>query len=198
MNTPSVTDSLEARWFVAGPLAPDLRAWFDALGPPVPPEARTDRYLVPAESDSLGLKIREGTVQAKQRTGLLGLRTLAPGVRATAESWRKWTLGTAVFTPVDGWVDVHKTRRQRTLVLVGRGRAARGRGPTGGRCALELSEVEIGGQVWHSVCLEASGASASVRWAALRGAARRWLPSAPPLPAAALMGYPEWLRRHAD
>lgn len=183
-----VIDSLEARWFVPGPLAPEASDWFERLGSEIAPEARTDRYLIPTESDDLGLKVREGTVQAKQRIGAIGVRPLAPEATGRIEAWRKWTLGRAEHSPEAGWADVAKVRRQRALVLLARG----------ARCALELSEVYVGDSRWWSVCLEASGESPHARWMALRAASRRWLPSAPPLPAEASMGYPAWLRRVAE
>lgn len=183
----SVADSLEARWFMPGPLPPEAAAWFESLGPSVTPEARTDRYLVPVRSEELGLKVREGAVQAKQRTAALGLRPLAPGAVGRVEAWRKWTLGTSEQTPEAGWIDVAKVRRQRTLVLV----------PGAARCALEVSEIEAGGEAWWSVCLEASGARGGGRWRALRAAARRWLGSGPALAAEASEGYPAWLLRVA-
>ena len=180
-----VTDSLEVRWFVRGPLAPEAEAWFASLGPDVADETRTDRYLVPTESDDLGLKIREGTVQAKQRVGAFGMRPLAPGACGGVEAWRKWTLGSAGTVPGEGWIDVVKSRRQRPVVLLGRH----------ARCALELSELDARGEAWWSVCLEASGASPRARWMALRESARLWLRAAPSLNEEHAMGYPAWLRR---
>ncbi len=167
-----------------GPLAPEAEAWFASLGPEVPEETRTDRYLIPTESADLGLKIREGTIQAKQRIATGGARPLAPEARGAVEAWRKWTLGAADVVPENGWVDVIKSRRQKPAVLLARG----------ARCALELSELEIGGAKWWSVCLEASGESPRARWMVLRESARRWLRAAPALPAECSMGYPEWLR----
>ena len=179
--------SLEVRWFLPGPVPPAARAWFEGLGDHVEPESRTDRYLVPTESEDLGLKVREGRVEAKQRTGRLEASTWG---RATArpEAWRKWTLGLATEEWLaEGWCDVAKTRVQR---WVRDGEAA---------CALELADVEVGGEAWWSVCLEASGGDATSHARVLDAAARRWLgrPDAPALGADAALGYPAWLRRGA-
>ena len=175
--------TLEVRWFMRGPIPREAENWFSSLGPPAEPESRTDRYLIPLESEDLGLKFREGLVQAKQRTRTLG--TLGMGARASGrvEAWRKWDLGDSGEPPSPGWVDVAKTRRQR---------AARGLG-TGARCVLELAEVEVRGEAWWSICLEAWGPTEAARWRCLRAGARRWLGSAPALPAEASMGYPAWL-----
>jgi hypothetical protein len=177
---------LEVRWFVRGPLAPEAQAWFAALGPLPPEEARTDRYLIPTEGGALGLKVREGAVEVKQRTGSVSRVGLAAGQEGRVEAWRKWRLGPPGGRPALGWVDVAKRRRQRRLVAAGRS-----------RCALELAEVVANGEAWWSVGLEASGGEIADRWRVFRAASRRWLPGAPPLARHASMGYPRWLREAA-
>lgn len=172
----------ETRWFQRGPTPDPVTAWFDALGPPVESSARTDRYLTPA-SAALGVKVREGRVEAKRRDGTAGrLAVLAAG--GTVEAWTKWSFALAEDdAPEAGWVAVAKTRRQRE------------HSAGGGTCRLELSEVEVAGKTWWSVCLEADGRDSMVRRRALTGAAAHWLgrPDAPALPAEAAMGYPAWL-----
>ena len=167
----------EVRWFVRGPVPPQVRAWFDALGPGVEAESRTDRYLAPT-GDALGVKLREGRVEAKRRAGTLGPLADAQG---EAESWAKWSFETPDATDGDEWVAVAKTRRQRHA----------------DGCALELAEVVVEGAAWWSVCLEATGPTDDARLSALRDGARRWLarPDAPALTASAARGYPAWLRR---
>ncbi len=174
----------EARWFQPGEIPAAARAWFDGLAAPAGPETRTDAYLVPA-SPALGVKLREGQIEAKRRTG-----TLAPLVvgraEAPVEAWAKWSFplahaaGEAGGGSVgDEWVEVRKTRWQHTL----------------GACALELSRVEVAGAPWWSVCLEATGESGAARRAALADAARQWLGgrNGPALPRPLAMGYPAWL-----
>lgn len=171
--------TLEARWFLPGAIPETAAAWFDSLGPDVTPESRTDRYLVPTESNDLGLKVREGRVEAKQRTRTLRA-TLANG---RVEAWRKWSLGTADAHPEPGWLGVAKTRRQRHVRIAGRA-----------RCSLELAALAVGSETWWSVCLEASGETAAARWRALRAGAERWGVGELALPPDASKGYPEWLR----
>ena len=178
----------EVRWFVRGRIPAAVRAWFDGLGPEAVWAERTDRYLTPG-SDGLGVKLREGAVEAKRRTGTGG-RLASDGAEVEVERWAKWSFALADggAAPRDGWVEVRKRRAQR--------HAEAG----GGACALELSEVEVAGQTWWSVCLEASGPDAAARRAALDDGRRRWLAAeaAPVLPAEAAAGYPAWLRRIAD
>lgn len=179
------TPTLEARWFARGPLPDTARAWADAVGLGAP-EPRTDRYLV-VPTDALGLKVRQGRLEAKQRTS--GGEPLAVGhARGAVEQWRKWAFSLDE-TPdadgwTDGWTDVDKRRRLR--------RDACGTGA----CAAELTEIRVGSDAWWSVCLEATGSDAAVRRAALDAMAACWLARAdvPELPAHASMGYPEWLR----
>ena len=172
----------EARWFGRGPVPDAVRAWFDALGDPPEPESRTDRYLAPS-SDGLGVKVREGRIEAKRRDG--GAGRLRVG-RAAAEigAWSKWSFGLAeAAEPVGPWVAVAKVRRQRE------------REAAGGACALELAHVTVEGEAWWSVCLEATGPTEPVRRTALVEAAGHWLgrDDAPALPASLALGYPAWL-----
>ena len=168
----------EVRWFTRGAVPASARSWFDGLGPDVEPETRTDRYLEPT-SDALGVKVREGRVEAKRRTAALG-RIDPEGVSAEAEAWAKWSFETpTALEDGAGWVDVEKTRWQRHE----------------GGCALELSRVVVEGEPWWSVCLEATGPDDGARKVALEDGARRWLRGAPALAADRAMGYPAWLRR---
>jgi len=175
--------TVEVRWFLPGPLPGAIRAWFARLGPEAEPERRTDRYLAPA-GDALGVKLREGQVEAKRREGPAG--RLAVGTsEAPIEAWVKWSfpLADGVDSPDDGWIEVAKVRWQRRVEA------------GGGTCTVEISEIEVAGDVWGAVCLEASGPDPEAQRAAL-DAASAWLArsDAPDLPASAAMGYPAWLR----
>lgn len=172
----------EARWFFRGAVPAPVRAWFDALGEPVETEARTDHYLAPS-GDGLGVKVREGRLEAKRRDGAGG-RLRVGRAASDVASWSKWSFALAEGAePVGPWVEVAKRRRQRE------------RAAAGGACALELAEVAVGGEAWWSVCLEATGPTEGARRAALVEAAGRWLgrDDAPALPAEAALGYPAWL-----
>lgn len=169
--------TVEVRWFLRGEVPAAVGAWFDALGPPVEVDARTDRYLA-GTGAGLGLKVREGRVEAKQRTGRAGRAHGAP-----AEAWAKWLFPVEGDPAPPGWAEVRKRRRQRRVEAAG------------GACAVELSRVEAGGAAWWSVCLEASGPSADARRAALAHAAALWLDrdDAPALGPEAARSYPAWL-----
>ena len=171
----------EVRWFHPGRVPAPVDAWFDALGDPVSAEARTDRYL-PAVGDGVGIKVREGRIETKRRDGTAG-PFRAGRVEAEAEVWTKWLFPAEGDPAPAGWVGVRKRRRQRRV------------GVAGGSCAVEVSEVEVDGETWWSVCFEASGRSAEIRAAALERAGALWLDrdDAPALRAEDEMGYPAWL-----
>lgn len=176
--------TVEVRWFRRGPLPEAVRAWFDRLGAEVEAEARADRYLAP-QSDALGVKVREGLIEAKRRDDRLD--TIRAGrAEATVEAWTKWSfpLADEGASPEAGWVEVRKRRWQR------------GRRFQRGACALEVGEVEAGGETWWSVCLEAVGPTTEARLGALTEAADLWLATddAPALGPEAARGYPAWLR----
>ena len=177
----------EVRWFMRGEVPEAAAAWFDALGEPVGEDARTDRYLV--AGDGLGLKVREGRVEAKRlENRQVGEASGAGKVRGVpAETWAKWLFPIEGDPAPPGWVEVRKRRRQRRVEAAG------------GTCAVELARVEAGGAVWWSVCLEASGPTAEARRAALSRAAERWLArdDAPALDPGDAMSYPAWLGRVA-
>lgn len=172
----------EVRWFLRGPLPEAVAAWFDRLGGDVEVEVRTDRYLAPV-SDGLGVKVRDGRLEAKRRDRRLDLLR-AGRAEGAVEAWTKWSFPLAHdAVPGAGWKEVRKLRRQR------------GRRAGAGTCVLEVGEVETAGAVWWTVCLEADGLSQEARLRALVETAGRWLGigDAPTLPAGAAGGYPAWL-----
>lgn len=174
----------EARWFQEGRVPTEVHAWFEALGPPVETEERTDRYLAPTD-DALGVKVREGRIETKRRDEAPG-RLHVGRAEATVGVWAKWSFAMAGDAePVGEWVAVAKKRWQRDMEVAG------------ASCSLELGEAQAGGGVWWTVALEASGGDEAARRLALLEAAQHWLgrDDAPALPASAAMGYPAWLRR---
>ncbi len=167
----------EVRWFAPGAIPQTVRAWFGSLGPDLEAERRTDLYLEPT-SNALGVKVREGRVEAKRRMGTLGHLALE-GLDAEIETWAKWSFETPTVLEGDGWIEVAKTRWQRH---------AEG-------CALELSEIVLEDATWWSVCLEATGPHDGARRSALEDGARRWLSLevAAVLRGSSALGYPAWL-----
>lgn len=172
-----VTHTAEVRWFCRGPLPDAVAAWFDAHGPASPVERRTDHYLAPTDP-ALGVKVRDGRIEAKRREAVLA--TVHAGARV--ERWTKWSFPLAGGAyPDAGWVAVEKARRQR------------GARVDAGTCGMELTTAQVGGAAWWTVGLEAVGPDPA---AALAAGAARWLAAPPPL--GAPLGYPAWLLQQSE
>lgn len=186
--------TMEVRWFLAGAVPEAMRSWFGALEAPVQAGApRVDWYLHAASHDGLGIKVREGSIEIKQRVDELGVRAAGDSVRGTVERWVKWSFKAVEAPPIDMsdgyWVPIAKTRETRVY--------AGGRLVEGAGCNVELAVVEIGGAPWWTLGLEAFGPSDAVEAALDLGLdiVRR----SPP-PVALLerdsMSYPRWLGAH--
>jgi hypothetical protein len=191
-------DSLEMRWIIAGRLPEAVSAWFTRF--PTGTEAREDIYLVQPRLRGLSVKLRSGGVMdVKSYLGSPGTLDLpCPGY---LESWRKWSFpfgppGLAgVAQP--GWVAVRKTRLTSWFPLRGgQGFEPAGRPAEETGCVVELTEVQVRGEPWWTVGLEATG-SAALLGSALQRAAG--LVFARALPAAVEFGlgnsrsYVQWL-----
>ena len=98
----SVVDTTELRWFVPGPLPPDVRGWF--TGSTGVPEERWDTYLLDGRVD-IGVKRRfRETLELKVRQSLDGRVELGDGLGGLLEVWRKWSPAEGlVEDDADGW-----------------------------------------------------------------------------------------------
>lgn len=187
-----MVSTLEVRWFRPGALPLYVRAWFDGLGEAQALEQRTDTYLVPSESDAVGVKRRQGRLEIKQRTDAPLATRWTDGVEGYVEAWRKWGFQLPNGAePETGWVVVHKARQILRTPSPG--------SEDGSCCTLELGTVTLSGRTWWTLCLEAEGMSVPARREALRAAGTRWLAGGLPFPLtmADSAGYPGWLRRAA-
>lgn len=154
--------SAEVRWIHEGSLPDSIAAWFEASAGLTKAQTRTDRYIRPAGEDGLNVKWREGGLEVKRLSEVLGVETLASGVEGRLERWRKWRFplaeGGTLMDPEQEWVAVSKTRRVATFTLhdgVIR-RAADGHWLEAG-CGVEIAEMKARGETAWSVCLEAFG-----------------------------------------
>lgn len=209
----------EARWFQPGEIPASVLAWFE--GEPFPleiEEPRTDHYLAIRDTDSLGVKLRQGRLEAKQRSYRHGLITFTSNVVGNVEVWRKWGFAlaevaadgagvaadgaeaaaeTAVGEDLSAWIAVRKQRRVRSYMLRPDCTVVALPGSVILRqgCSLELSRVSVGPEIWWSLCLEAVGKPATLV-ETLRTVGRYALASAHSLQldADASYGYPRWLQ----
>ena len=197
--------TLEVRWFHPGMMPPEVLAWFgqDGLGP-VSADTRIDQYLQLFDTDSLGIKVREGRLEIKQRQGRPGHAVLRRHVAGWAERWCKWSfalntthgqLAEPLLSP-SAWIAVHKTRRMRRYELLADGTVRptpAGIYPEQG-CNWEITQVSVRGRDAWTVGLEAFGRREGLR-RSLSYAADRivGLGSHTVLCHECSFGYPSWL-----
>jgi len=172
---------MEVRWFYEGPIPPEVLAWFQPGGQgPEEPSCRVDYYLRLAERDSLGIKLRQGKLEIKQRCRDCGVVRLHERVIGRVEHWRKWSFELAraggdladLAVPSSAWIAVRKERRLRTYRLAGDGAdmdcaldviAVDAESCSDQGCDWELTTVSAGDRTWWSVCFEAFGDESVLR-----------------------------------
>lgn len=198
----------ELRWFFAGTVPQSVADWFTAhvcTDPPQPP--RVDYYLRLDDDDSLGIKLRQGRIEIKQRAASGELVQLGERAVGQVEAWRKWGFALAdadahlagLADDAAHWLGVWKQRRWCLFDVGENGRITPA--PMGTilerGCACELTEVRLthAALPWWSLGFEAFGAAGDQRERLLQVAQQfLQLPHAPGLPAENSYSYPYWLR----
>lgn len=165
--------TMEVRWFLPGQIPTEVYQWFETCPvAPSQPETRQDWYLYQPESDTLGIKLRQGSLEIKKRMLDRGIHTLLAGVTGRVEKWVKWSFRvheseqTLATLGAEGyWVGVQKTRQQRWYDVTDR-QEVRPIAPNPQikqeikqGCTLEVTQVSIDNQLWFSLGLEAFGAA---------------------------------------
>ena len=180
----------------------EVLVWFDRIGPlPEKQPIRVDHYLRLPDNDSLGIKLRKRRLEIKQRQQQLGVVDFHQRVSGLVEQWRKWSFPLAqteppLFGSDAAWIAIAKRRRlRRYRITVDRqveGVTAEVVPAQG--CELELSQIEVTGQQWWSICFEAFGQEASLQ-DYLRLVARHVFEATEPplLEIKASCSYPAWL-----
>ena len=195
----------EIRWFYAGTIPSPVAVWFQEQVCAAPSQpARIDYYLQLNENDSLGIKLRQGRMEAKQREGTSQWVQLGKRAAGQAESWRKWSFELAEteesVTNATQWLGVWKARRWCLFTVGENGRITPA--PTTAileqGCACELTDVRLAdsSERWWSLGFEAFGGTAVTRRERLLHVARRFLDheDAPLLAAERSYSYPKWLQ----
>lgn len=192
----------EVRWFFSGQVPPDVAEWFAGRCDPVLQPERTDLYLTGLD-ESVGIKLREGRLEVKQRRGAGEAVRFGGGVEGLAEGWTKWGFGLAEADAprMDGdWLPVTKTRWLRFFEVSGEGDVTSlPRYPNRGG-GLELTEVSVpSGEVWWTIGVEVLGPDEYRRGD--MDALVAWLMAAsdgPELPLESSMSYPGWMVRRIN
>jgi hypothetical protein len=193
--------TVEARWFMAGSPAEEVRRWFERRGSVTKAKPRIDSYLYQPGITSIGIKLREGRVEVKRRDIDFGLVPLGFRVTGRLGLWRKWSF-TVVGTERteaadDGWVSVEKERRLRKYAINdinGLTAVDPDSFPERG-CSVELVELNVRDVEWWSVGFESFGPDEALLRSTLEMVATTCLESQdhPALHAENSFDYPEWL-----
>ena len=198
--------SVETRWFYDGTIPPHVLRWFrEYQGSLQEPARRVDYYLRLADGDSLGIKVREGRLEIKQRHRRYGMVEFHERATGLVEHWRKWSFQLAqasdwlprVGGSDSSWIAVSKYR------WLYRYRIAGDRDvvpidaveyPKQG-CDLELTRVKAEGREWWTWGFEAFGEPAALQGNLVLVAAHVFATHAPPivLDATHAQSYPAWL-----
>jgi hypothetical protein len=191
--------TLEVRWFFKGELPSTCYRWFVKAGVD-DPEIRSDWYLYSAKNRGLGIKLRQGSLEIKQRLQNQGKCKLAKQVRGRLEQWVKWPfeISAESLSPAELgelWLEVNKKRwcQHYTMNAIGAIERTDSIEQVSG-CTLELAELRVCNQDWYSLCFEAFGPPESV--AQVLNAVVQQVSDAEGLPvlkARHSFGYPEWL-----
>ena len=149
--------TMEVRWFYEGTVPPEVLEWFQqGTRKPEEQPRRVDYYLRLTDGDSLGIKLREGRIEIKQRHRQCGVVCLHKRATGVVEHWRKWSFGLAeaygepasVAAAAPSWIGVGKRRRLRTYRLT-RGKEAvtvSALETIDQGCNLELANIEVHGK----------------------------------------------------
>jgi hypothetical protein len=209
--------SVEVRWFRRGRCPSAVEDWFmQALSSPsampLAHEERRDFYLYPADADTLGIKLRgpnNDKLEIKQRQQDFGLTTFHSGVVGRVERWIRWSFSlatdrsgdSATTRPEGAWIVVGKTRDTRTFRVLPSGAVQEA--PASDElldgCTVELTHLDLAGQAWWSVALEAFGplevARSHFDAIAKYIFVERQFPFA--FAADSSLSYPAWIRQYA-
>ena len=160
--------TVETRWFYPGVIPSDVLAWYHygERAPEAQP-TRIDYYLCLPDHDGLGIKLREGRIEIKQRAKQYGAQQLHANVQGLVEGWHKWSFGVNdpgnglgdLAGPYSAWIAVRKTRRLRRYRVTDAGEVVAIAGadiaPQG--CNIELAEVVLHNEIWWSLAFETFG-----------------------------------------
>ncbi len=194
----------EVRWFYQGGIPGDVQSWFDHVAEePILQPARLDTYLEQPNNSGLGIKLRQGRIEIKQRVREFGKVDFEHKVSGVVESWRKWSFLIAQeqmghLPPAilgDSWMQIRKERSLFSFEIIDREVK-----PTSlpdyssGGCNVELTLINVERETWWSLGLEAFG-DEKTNYNRLEIAAHHVFSKSPRpgLAAQSSFGYPQWL-----
>ncbi len=197
-------NTTEIRWFILGQIPNVIDEWFEHCpGDSFAQPARTDSYYRLSEGKSLGIKLRQGRLELKERTRSPEAFRIQNEIVGLIETWRKWSFELAGDDEVASWdrsaknlwLRVNKTRRVRLYRLTTNDTPIPQDSAQGSICQVELTSVLVQGTRWWSLGFEASGVEANQQ-KLLMIVATKLLKHVEGicLPEVDSMSYPEWLQ----
>jgi hypothetical protein len=159
----------EVRWFYSGNIPENIESWFKhscLLSPTKLPEKREDVYLYTPKCDYLGIKLRQEGLEIKWRDPASNTMHFGSLVKGNVEKWKKWrcldstgesfSLQQINNNPV--WIRVGKVRYSQLYQVTEKTpQPASTDIDVENGCSLELTNIEINGNKWWSIALEAFG-----------------------------------------
>lgn len=172
-----VLPTAEVRWFFKGAVPPDINKWFSEQGyKPDNQPCRIDYYLFIMDSDSLGIKLREGRMEIKQRHEKPSVIEFGEHAKGYVEHWYKWSFHLSETSNIDkilksyssSWTGIKKERLMFMYYITDNGEVKEisfqppqnlAESKTNRRCGFELAKisVETSGEKWWSLGFEAFG-----------------------------------------
>jgi hypothetical protein len=190
--------SAELRWFREDSVPVEVRDWFRRAYQPIREDPRVDVYLLTSSRD-LGVKLRQQRIEIKQRIEVQAPEMFRPGIEGRLERWIKWSCALGEkHSPMpaeeDHWLPVKKERLLKKFEVTEDDRIEPAATPVDQGCNVELTSLDVRGQAWWSLGLEAFGSAERVE-RNLRRVLRVVLsdPSFPLFEASRSFGFPEWL-----
>lgn len=157
--------SREIRWFYPTELK-SVEKWFMDNGYTFEnADPRTDYYLPLKNQDDIGIKLREGNVEIKQRIARTKKENISELANGYFENYIKWSFSSAEKDPlfqeiIEGekfnWLGVRKERIGYKLKENQNGsiiRVKMDEFPEYG-CQVEYTRIKIKEELWYSLCLE--------------------------------------------
>jgi len=197
---------MEVKWFREGAIPRETLKWFEQRdGQPETQPCRVDYYLCVTDRDSLGIKLREGRIEIKQRHRQYGVVRFDGRVAGLVEQWHKWGFEliqpgsdpASILGASRSWIGVKKDRRlyryrvtddQKVVAVPTTDYPVQG-------CHLELTRIGVGDRGWWSLGFEAFGDLSTIQESLFLVARKVLAAGAPPvLEAKDSYGYPTWLQ----
>jgi len=160
----------EIRWFQPGIIPKEIEKWFTSLAGQIekqPP--RTDQYIKLIGSNTLGIKIRDGRFEVKEKQSHENNILSVNNIEGYIELWTKWSFESSenkyhLNEIIKGeFIGIEKTRTMQKYIFDSKGNISGGFDNfKSDGCNLELTSVSIDNSDWWTLGLETYGRTGSL------------------------------------